>query len=152
MNLWKLVLGLALIGFGSCSSDDQTLFLDDESITSINGTWKVQSFENLQTHSVEIPTQENSWGRDILITFDDSRQPNVLTGENTTNSFAGEFVYTGLREFKLKELFSTKVGQPEWANKFTAALLASDIQYEINSTQLRIYYSSKSKSMTLTRE
>lgn len=152
MNLWRLVFGLILIGFGSCSSDDLHSFRDDSSINSINGTWKVKSFEDLQTHVIDIPNEENSWGRDIIVTFDDSRQPNVLTGENTTNTIAGEFAYIGLREFKIKGLFSTKVNQPEWADKFTTAILASDIEYEINSTQLKIYYNSKSKSMTLTRE
>jgi hypothetical protein len=70
----------------------------------------------------------------------------------TTNSVAGEFEYISQRQFKLNRYGTTFVGQPVWADKFGKAVLDGNVTFGINSEKLRIYYDSKTKSVTLTRE
>ncbi len=153
MNI-RTVVGLLIIGLLSCSEDDFDInsFRDDSSITTLNGTWKVLSFENFNDKKVEFKNQENSWGYDIIVTFDDTKNPNEFSGGNTTNSVFGEFDYVGSRQFKLHRLGTTYVGQPEWADKFSQAVLEGNVNFIINSARLRIYYDNRSKSVTLAKE
>lgn len=154
MNLRTIIIGLVLLGQLSCSEEefDINSFRDDSSITTLNGTWKVISFEDFNTEKVEFKTQENSWDRDIIVTFDDTKDPKEFTGRNITNSIFGEFDYVGSRQFKLRRLGTTFAGQPEWADKFGEAVLDGNVAFEVNNEKLRMYYDSKTKSVTLTRE
>ena len=130
---------------------DKYSFNDNPTIESLNGTWKVISFENYTEQTVEFKNQENSWGNDIIIIFDDSKTPHELSGINTTNSIFGEFEYTGPRQFKLHHLSTTHVNQPSWANNFNQAILDEDVHFIISQNRLRIFYDQQAKSVTLTR-
>ena len=151
--LTTIVIGLVILGQLSCSSDniDINIFKDDSSLT-LDGTWKVLSFEDYSTNTTEFKTQENSWGLDIIVTFNDNLNPKLFSGKVTTNSVAGEFEYVGQRQFKLSRYGTTFVGQPIWADKFGTAVLDGDVSFKVNSEKLRIYYNNKTKSVTLTRE
>lgn len=143
-----------MAGLWSCNGDDSGIrsFKDDSSIASLNGTWRVISFEDFTTHTAEYKTQENSWGRDIIVTFDDTINPKLFSGQVTTNAVQGEFDYIGKRQFQLHRYGSTYVGQPRWADQFGEAMLDKTNTFAINREELRIYYLSQSKSVTLVRE
>jgi hypothetical protein len=153
MGLKTTIIGLLLVGQLSCSDEnvDISSFNDDSSISTLNGNWKVYSFENFSTMTVEYATQENSWDKYITVTFDDTKDPNELAGTNITNTILGEFEYVAQRQFKMNTLSTTQVGQPEWADEFTNAILDNEASFEINTEQLRIYYDNKTKSVTLNR-
>lgn len=148
------LIGLLLFGQMSCSSDDIAMnsFMDDSSITTLNGTWKVISFENYTDNSVELKSQENSRGLDIVLTYNDTKKPNEISGTNTTNTVFGEFEYSGLRKFKVTNYSTTEVAQPAWADKFNEAILSRELDFKINTTHLRIYYANNTRSVTLTQE
>jgi hypothetical protein len=150
----RVTLGFIVLGLLSCSEDefDVNDFRDDQSITTLNGTWKVISFEDFNSQKVEFKTQENSWGYDIIVTFNDTVDPNEFSGRNTTNSVFGEFDYIDRRQFKLRRLGTTFVGQPEWADDFGTAVLDGNVTYKINTGRLRIYYDNKQKSVTLVKK
>jgi hypothetical protein len=154
MKIWTVIIGLILFGQLSCSTEDLDIrtFNDDSSITTLNGTWKVVSFEDLTTNTTEFKTQDNSWGKDIIVTFNDNLNPKLFSGKVTTNSVEGEFDYVGTRQFKLSRYGSTFVGQPVWADKFGVAMTEGDVPFEINRDRLRIYYDNQTKSVTLTKE
>lgn len=154
MRIKAILVGLLLLAQWSCSEENSgpNDFRDDSSITSLNGTWKVKSFEDHNTGIVEYKTQENSWNLDIIVTFDDTKNPHELTGTNTTNEISGEFDYVGQRELSVSDLFSTEVGQPAWADKFIDALIDNDATFKINNEQLRIYFDNNTKSVTLIKE
>ncbi|MCA6368812.1 MAG: hypothetical protein IM631_21350 [Cytophagales bacterium] len=154
MKIRKILIGLVLLGQFSCTSNDISInsFKDDPSITTLNGTWKVVSFDDLTANTTEFKTQENSWGKDIVVTFNDNINPKLFSGKVTTNSVQGEFEYINQRQFKLKGYGTTFVGQPVWADKFGKAVLDGNVTFRINSERLRIYYDSKTKSVTLTKE
>jgi hypothetical protein len=149
-----LIIGLIIIGQISCSNEDFDInsFKDDPFITTLNGTWRVISFEDFSTNTVEYKTQENSWGKDIIVTFNDNLDPNLFSGKVTTNSVEGEFDYVGQRQFKLNRYGTTYAGQPEWADKFGIAVLDGNVTFIINRGGLRIYYDNKTKSVTLTKD
>jgi hypothetical protein len=148
-----ILIALILMTQLSChdESSDIHYFADDPSITTLNGTWKVISFEDFTTNTVEYQTEENSWNKDIIVTFNDALIPKQLSGEVTTNSVQGEFEYVGPRQFKLNKYQSTYVGQPVWADKFGTAV-TGNVPFKINSNSLRIYCSANSKSVTLSKE
>ena len=138
--------------FFNCSKNefDVNDFNDDSSITTLNGTWKVISFEDFKSNELEIKTSENSWDYDIIISFNDSINPHKIYGRITTNSVNGEFEYVGERKFLIDRMGTTFVGEPEWGEKFRNAI--SDGAFKINSERLRIYYNNKRKSVTLLKE
>lgn len=154
MRTWIISTALCLITW-ACSEngfDDVNSFNDDTSIQTVNGTWKLTSFEDFATEKVEFQNETNSWGRDIIITFNDSINPRSISGENTTNTITGEFEYTSNRQIHVQNLFTTKVGQPDWGNKFSAAILSGDLDFIINKDRLRIFYNSKMNSMTFNKQ
>ena len=154
MRTWTVIIGLALFGQLSCSNEDLDIksFNDDSSITTLNGKWKVLSFENYTDNIREFKNQENSRGLDIIINFDDTKNPNELSGTNTTNTVFGEFEYIDTRKLKINNYGTTEVAQPVWADKFNQAILDGEVNFKINVTGLRIYYDNETKSVTLTRE
>lgn len=149
-----LIIAFALVGQLSCSNEDLDIksFHDDPSITTLNGTWKVLSFENYTDNTREFKNEDNSRGLDTIIKFDDSKDPKELLGTNTTNKVSGEFEYIGTRKFKVNHYWTTEVGQPVWADKFNQAIIDGEVSFKINVTGLRIYYDTETKSVTLTRE
>jgi hypothetical protein len=166
MRVTLAILSLLLFGQVSCSDDTvepspatgdkiPESFNDDPSITTLNGTWKVYSFENLDTHMVEYKTQQNSNGQDIVVEFNDTKDPHGFSGINTTNVFGGEFVYAGSRRFKLKGVISTLAGQPEWGDNFSELIRYAhydEVTFIINDEILRIYYNFRLKSVTLVKQ
>lgn len=154
MKISLIAVGLTLLGILSCSEEefDRNDFWDNSSITTLNGTWKVVSYEDFNTQKVEFRTEENSWGLDVIVTFNDTVDPHEFSGQITTNSVFGEFDYVGKRQFKLHRFGTTFVGQPEWGDKFGTAVLDGVVTFKINAGHLRIYYDGKSKSVTLKKE
>ena len=161
-----VIISLLLLGQLSCSNDDidnsptpdpsiPASFNDDPSISTLNGLWKVYSFENLTANTIEYKTLKNSGGQDIIVEFDDTKAPHGFSGIKTTNSFGGEFNYLGSRQFKLKGVVSTLAGQPTWADEFDKLVgygLYEEVTFIINDEMLRIYYSYNTKSVTLIKE
>ncbi|MCO6461611.1 MAG: hypothetical protein J5I59_09420 [Saprospiraceae bacterium] len=117
----------------------------------INGSWKVISFMDLNTGIPEFKNSENSWNRDITIKFDAFSNPKSFRGINISNEILGKFEIIGNYRFKVSELFSTEVGQPEWADRFLNALVEHELTYQVNSNLLIFYYDNKSKAIYLKR-
>ncbi|HMG93729.1 MAG TPA: hypothetical protein VK589_26910 [Chryseolinea sp.] len=161
-----LIISLLLLGQLSCSDGDidtsstpepsiPASFNDDPSITTLNGKWKVYSFENLASNTIEYKTLKNSRGQDIIVEFNDTKVPHGFSGIKTVNMFGGEFNYVGSRQFKLKEVISTLAGQPWWADEFDKFIsygLYNEATFIINDEMLRIEYDYKTKRVTLIKE
>lgn len=130
---FRLLLIAVTLACCSDSDFDTTNFKDNSSIKSQNGTWKVISFEDYTNETVETQNQENSWGHDIVISFNDAPDPNTFGGRVTTNSVTGEFEYLNDREIKLLRYGTTFVGQPSWGDKFGQAVSGESVTYKIDS-------------------
>src|SRR5690606_35815122 len=114
------ILMLLFSFFVVCKEDDGIDFhvQDDPSISTINGTWRVIAYNEFDTKKVIEKDSTNSWGLDVIITFDDSVDPAKVSGSVTTNQVAGSFEYINDRSFNANQLASTRVAQPEWADRF----------------------------------
>ncbi|MBX2965336.1 MAG: hypothetical protein KF845_04260 [Cyclobacteriaceae bacterium] len=148
------IAGFLLIGLFGCSDNDFDIrgFKDDPSINTLNGTWKVISFEDYAQNTVEYKNQENSWGFDIIVFFNDTLDPKLFGGKVTTNSVSGEFEYISERQFRIPQYATTFVGQPKWADNFNHAISGENVTFRINDRRLRIYFNNETKSVTLTKE
>ena len=62
MRNWTLIIAIALFGQLSCSNEDLDIksFNDDSSITTLNGTWKVLSFENYTDNIQEFKNEDKT--------------------------------------------------------------------------------------------
>ncbi|WKN40952.1 hypothetical protein [Tunicatimonas pelagia] len=148
-----IACGLLVLLFG-CQDDDLDSInvSDDPSITSLNGTWKVIAYEDLEQGKLITKTEENSWGMDVIVTFDDTTDPPNVSGRNTTNSIGGTFECTGQRLIQTSNIFSTYVGQPKWADKFGEVISKSELQFTINSSQLKLSNTTEQLNVVLEKE
>jgi hypothetical protein len=139
-----ILISVISIGIFSCTYDA----IDNHSI---NGTWVVISFQNLITGVTEFKTQENSWNKDIIVTFDDSKTPKTISGTNISNEIFGEFIYINQDQFKVTKLGSTYVNQPRWADEFLKAIADQSLTFKVVGDRLVINYDNASKNVTLKR-
>lgn len=153
--LMKSLMILLCSFFYGCSENDFSDvngFEDDFQIQTLNGTWKVISFEDFALESIEFPNQTNSTGLDVVVTFNDLTTPPNLSGRNTTNTIQGNFEYINSRQLKVFTLASTRVAQPEWGNKFSDAMLNESFQFIISESRLRFYYNDRKNSITFAKQ
>ena len=148
------ILMLLFSFFVVCKEDDGIDFhvQDDPSISTINGTWRVIAYNEFDTKKVIEKDSTNSWGLDVIITFDDSGDPAKVSGSVTTNRVMGSFKYINDRSFKTNGLASTFVAQPEWADRFVDLFSESDLRFEVNQKRLRIFNDQKQLSALLEKE
>jgi hypothetical protein len=139
-----LLIGLAIISF-SCEKDAINRdFEDDQSVTSINGTWVVVSYEDFEKNSITRKSDVDFWnGMDVILTF----TIDSLYGRNTTNIVSGNFILTE-RTIQITRYGGTKVGQPMWGNMFSDIIHDME-SYKINNNQLRFYFNNSKNSVTL---
>ncbi len=143
MKTGILVIGLFLISVLRCT--------EEEFDNSLNGSWTVFSFENLVTGTTEFRNQENSWGKEIRVTFDDTVDPKTISGINTTNQIFGEFTLVGNSRFAVSNLGSTYANQPRWSDQFLKAILDPNLTFRISKDRLIISYDNRTKRVTLMR-
>jgi len=139
-----LIIGIAIIIF-SCERDLIKMnFEDDQSVSDINGTWIVVSYEDFMNNTVVKKSDVDSWnGLDVILTF----TTDSLYGRNTTNSVSGNFILSE-RTIQITSYGGTKIGQPEWGNMFSD--IVHDLEsYMINKNQLRFYFNNSKNSVTL---
>ncbi len=135
-----------------CKKDDvippASDFRDDPSITSIAGTWKVISYDDLIANSQILQDSANSWGGlDIVLTFD----ANQITGRKTTNTVWGRFSYQAPREVKIEEFSGSEINEPQWGKMFDGAV-SHFKEFEVNSQYLRFFYNDRKNSVTLQKQ
>jgi hypothetical protein len=142
MNFTKLFAVCAIMLLFGCDSND--------SPEALAGTWKVTRYDDSSTGWFETKSQQNSFGKDVVVEIENA-VVRKISGTNTTNSFSATFDYVGVRGLKVKDLWTTKIGQPEWGNLFSDAIVRDDITFEVDGDVLRLFYDS-TKSITLERQ
>jgi hypothetical protein len=137
-----------LITIVSCDKEKvNNDFQDDETIQTINGKWKVVSYEDYEKSSITVKNDVDSWnGMDVILTF----ASDSLYGYCTTNYMTGKYSLSG-RNIHIIHYGGTKIGQPEWGNMFLKVVYDLE-SFEVNQHQLRLYYDDSEKSVTFSRE
>lgn len=150
--LFIILLCSYFYGCGDTRFNDSNRFKDDSRIQTVNGSWRVISFEDFVLEEIEFPNQTNSRGLDIVVTFNDLITPYDLSGQNTTNTIQGNFDYISPRQVKIVTLASTRVAQPEWGDKFSDAMLNESFEFIISESRLRFYYNDRKNSITFAKQ
>ena len=150
LNMKKLSLVIICIFIVALSCEKEKInenFQDDPSILTINGKWKVVSYEDFTKSSVIVKNDVDSWnGMDVILTFANDS----IDGQNTTNTVFGEYSLSG-RNIHIIAYGGTKIAQPLWGNMFSDVVYRLE-SFVINEHQLRFYYNDKENSVTLSHE
>jgi hypothetical protein len=157
-RLVVLTLGLFL----SCA-DERPDDLNETSRHGFHGTWKVVAFIDLSNNKPIRDTPDNTFdlGRDIIITFDDSKAPHSFEGRNTTNSISGTFEFLNCDGKEFTEVgtqdcvdipgyASTYVAQPEWGRLFDVHFNGI-MRYQITGSHLT-FFNDKNFSIEFERQ
>jgi hypothetical protein len=138
----------------SCKNDDlvNLNIQDDLSITTINGTWRLIAYKELDTKNVIRKDSSNSWGSEVIVAFDDTIDPSAISGRNTTNRIFGGFEYLNERSFRTSGLLSTRVSQPEWGDRFVDLVSESDLRFKVNESQLQLFNEQQQLSALFEKE
>ena len=120
---------------------------EKDNTENIIGTWVVSSYEDFIINSVIEKSDTDSWnGMDVTLTFESES----FSGRNTTNQVEGTYVLNA-DSIRILSYGGTKIGQPEWGNMFSTVVHSLET-YDISQSQLKFYYNSGSKSVTLGRK
>lgn len=135
---------LVIIGFGT---------YDDISKVTLHGTWTVVALQDLASGTVEYKTEENTYGGEIWVSFNDRSNPREYDGKNISNSFFGSYTYVGQQKMKVLDGGRTEVGgNPPWEFLFNRAFYQSEVPFEIQQDSLTIYFSDRTKAFVLKRK
>jgi hypothetical protein len=124
---------------------------DDNTITTIAGTWKVVSYDDFSNDTQIKKDADNTWTEynsgDVTITFKDTLPAGQMHGLTVTNEVFASYTLSNPRIINIENFLGTQINQPDWADLFWENIMKAE-EYEVNSTQLRIFYNSKKNSIT----
>ena len=128
---------------------------DDKNITTIAGTWKVVSYDDLANNTQITKDTNNTWTKfnngDVTITFQDTQDTGLIDGITVTNGVSGNYILTNPRKISVVKFGGTFINQPDWADLFWENLPRSE-EYSVNKTELRIFYNSNKNSITFEKK
>lgn len=129
--------------------------VDDKNITTIAGTWKVVSYDDLANNTQITKDTNNTWPKsnngDVIITFQDTIDTGLIDGQTVTNGVSGNYILLNPRKIMVQNFMGTMINQPVWANLFWENFPKSE-EYSVNKTQLRIFYNSNKNSITFEKK
>jgi len=128
---------------------------DDKNITTIAGTWKVVSYDDLVNNTQITKDTNNTWPRfhngDVIVTFQDTLDTGLIDGITVVNEVSGNYILSNPRKISVVNFMGTLINQPDWADLFWENLPKSE-EYSVNKTQLRIFYNSNKNSITFEKK
>lgn len=126
---------------------------DDISKVTLHGTWTVVALKDLASGTVEYKTEENTYGGEIWVSFNDRSNPREYDGKNISNSFFGSYTYVGQQKMKVLQGGMTEVGHnPPWELLFNRAFYQAEVPFVISNDTLKIYYANNTKAFLLKRK
>lgn len=148
--------------FISCSKDEINNprdIVDDPSINTIYGNWKLVSRENYLTNEVFYKNPDNTGnfcnGRnecDVVLTLAKINITDSIEGHTISNIVFGSFSFNPAnRTFTTIEFGGTKVGEPDWADNVWNNMYLIE-SYAVNDGYLRLYFNNKHQSITFEKE
>lgn len=141
-TLLKFCLIISVINFTSCK-EEQVVQSDP-----INGAWLLISYEDHQTGETIQQTSDNSNGEDVTIHFSETDNINYVTAYDGFNTLSGKYSTFEENNISFTETSTTLVGgAPFWSEHFSTFFFTELDYYEVNDSQLRIYYEQESKSV-----
>lgn len=110
----------------------------------LNGKWKLFKYHNLTAGATE--SEPSNISRSIIIEFSDNRIKGKMNGHTVTNSVSGEYELLQNNKMKTLSFGGTKIGEPNWGDKFWDAIHAAS-SYERQNEKLYIYFNADTEKM-----
>ena len=149
------ILTILIVIFGCEKEKSIQTIIDDKNITTIAGTWKVVSYDDLANNTQITKDANNTWPKsnngDVIITFQDTQDTGLIDGITVINEVSGNYILSNPRKISVVNFMGTLINQPDWADLFWENLPKSE-EYSVNKTQLRIFYNSNKNSITFEKE
>ena len=121
----------------------------DDSTGTLNGKWKLIKYSNLTVGTSE--SEPTNISRSIIIEFFDNGSKGKIDGHTVTNSVSGEYELLVDNKIKTLSFGGTKVGEPNWGNKFWNAIQSAS-SYEQQSNKLNIYFNTDTEKMEFEKQ
>ena len=143
----KMILfAIVAVFINACDKDEDVIKYD------LTGNWKVISFENYETSTVNTKTEENTWSQfnngDVTVSFTKTDLTSgEISGIKVTNSFSGDYTIDNKGAITISNLFQTLINEPEWGRLFGSIRNAES--YEVLDNRLIIYYNQKKNNIIL---
>lgn len=110
----------------------------------MTGKWKLMKYYNLIDKTSE--SEPENLSRSIIIEFSDNGRMGKMNGHTVTNSVSGEYELLKNNKMKTISFGGTKVGEPDWGNKFWDAIHMASA-FERHDNKLFIFFSAGSEKM-----
>ena len=135
---------ILLLTLAACNKDNTTT-----PIESLNGKWKMIKYHNLTNGTIE--SEPSNISRSIIIEFSDDGINGNMNGQTVTNLVSGK--YELLQDNKMKTLSfgGTKIGEPNWGNKFWEAIHTAS-SFENQNDKLYIHFNVDSEKMEFKKQ
>lgn len=135
---------IVVVGIMSCRRDnisgpDNTL----------NGEWKLVKYKSSSSGASEIEPVDIA--RSIIIRFSDNTIKGAMNGQTVTNAVSGEYELGGQGKMKTLSFGGTKVGEPNWGERFWDAIHAAS-SYQRKHDKLYIYFNADAEIMEFVKQ
>ena len=135
---------ILLFTLAACKKDNATT-----TTTSLNGKWKLVKYHNLVNGISE--SEPSSISRSIIIEFSDNEINGKMNGQTVTNSIFGKYELLQENKMKILSFGGTKIGEPNWGNKFWEAIHKAS-SFERQNNKLYIRFNVDSEKMEFRKQ
>jgi hypothetical protein len=112
--------------------------------SSLTGTWRLDSYQNISTGAEEKDPEPE--GKGVVFTFKDNEKEGTIAGHTFVNEISGTYTLGGECSVKITAFGGTKVGEPGWSGKawLNAAGVAS---YQVSENKFILTYPNATERM-----
>lgn len=142
----KIYLFLAVVVLALCATGCRKGDSSGPNTTSLNGTWKVVSYQNLISNAIITKASpesgmsgENVKDRDIIVSLNVHDDTLHLQGHTVYNTVSGLFQLGNNESINGHSFGGTKIGEPNWGSWFWDAMNSAGA-YRLQKNTLIIYY------------
>ena len=135
---------ILLLTLAACNKDNTITTTE-----TLNGKWKLVKYHNLTNGTSE--SEPSNISRSIIIEFSDNGINGKMNGQTVTNSVSGEYELLQDKKMKTLSFGGTKIGEPNWGDKFWDAIHAAS-SFERQNDKLYIHFNVDSEKMEFKKQ
>ena len=145
-KLLKILLSLLVVITIGCTKDSKEKY----PVQSIAGEWKLIAYENFELNNTITQSLENSNGHDVIVSIYENEDFNSIQISTEYNHHSAYYSFQSDTSFTLSNIYIELVGgELFWSSTITDILTSTNHNFEIEDSELRIYYEDNLKSILL---
>jgi hypothetical protein len=135
---------ILLFTLAACNKESATT-----STKTLSGKWKLVKYHNLTNGT--IISEPSAISRSIVMEFFDNEINGTMNGHTVSNSVDGVYELSEGNKMKTVSFGGTKVGEPNWGNKFWNAIHTAS-SFERQEDKLFIYFNVDNEKMEFEKQ